>query len=246
LNGLGIVAALIAESRPLGSATRRSTEPTTLADGTQLIVTGVGPAAAAIGARRLLASGARALLSWGLAGALDPALAAGTVVLPREVISPEGRMLLTTADWRERVSAAIAANHVVSCGRLLTCREPLGSTAAKALAFSQTGAVATDMESSAVAEVASAERVAFLVVRAIVDTAQDALPEVALNATSIGEDRLRLGRLLATLARTPGELPALIRLARRYRSANRALSAVADSGVLTREIRREFAGGALP
>jgi adenosylhomocysteine nucleosidase len=244
LNELGIVAALIAESRPLGSASRRAAEPATLADGTQIIVTGVGPAAAAVGARRLLASGARALLSWGLAGALDPALAAGTVVLPREVISPEGRLLLTTADWRERVSKEIAASHVISGGRLLTCREPLASTAAKALAFRQTGAVAADMESSAIAEVAAAERVPFLVVRAIVDTAQDAVPEAALSATGAGQDRPRLGRLLATLARTPGDLPALIRLARRYRSASRALSAVAGSGVLTRELRRELSRGA--
>jgi hypothetical protein len=122
---------------------------------------------------------------------------------------------------------------VVSCGRLLTCREPLGSTAAKALAFRQTGAVAADMESSAVAEVASAERVPFIVVRAIVDTAQDAVPAAALSATGAGQDRPRLGRLLASLARTPGELPALIRLARRYRSASRTLAAVAGSGVLT-------------
>ena len=233
MNGLGIVAALIAESRPLGSASRRGAGPATLADGTQLIVTGVGPAAATVGARRLLASGARALLSWGLAGALDPALAAGTVLLPSEVISPEGRLLLTTTDWRDRVSKGLAARHVVCSGRLLTCREPLGSIAAKALAFRETGAVAADMESSAVGEVASAERVPFLVVRAIVDTAQDALPEVALSATGVGQDRLRLGRLLATIARTPGELPALIRLASRYRSASRALSAVAGSGVLT-------------
>ena len=107
----------------------------------------------------------------------------------------------------------------------------------KALAFRQTGAVAADMESSAVAEVACAERVPFLVVRAIVDTAEDAVPEVALSATGVGRDRLRIGRLLASLARTPGELPALIRLARRYRSASRVLSAVAGSGVLSRGLR---------
>jgi hypothetical protein len=101
------------------------------------------------------------------------------------------------------------------------------------------------MESSAVAEVASAGQVPFLVVRAIVDTAQDALPEVALSAAGTGEDRLRLGRLLATLARTPAELPALIRLAHRYRTASRALAAVAGSGALAREVSRELAGGAL-
>jgi adenosylhomocysteine nucleosidase len=246
LNGLGIVAALVAESRPLGRASRRGAEPATLADGTLLSVSGVGPAAAAEGARRLLAAGARALLSWGLAGGLDPALAAGTLVLPREVISPEGRVFLTTADWRQRVSDAIAARHRICCGRLLTCREPLGSTAAKALAFRQTAAVAVDMESSAVAEVAAAEQLPFLVVRAIVDTARDAVPRVALQATSAGEGSLRFGQLLASLARTPAELPPLIRLARRYRTASRALSAVAGSGALAREVLREVVGGALP
>jgi hypothetical protein len=96
-----------------------------------------------------------------------------------------------------------------------------------------------------VAEVAAAGRVPFLVVRAIVDTAQDALPELALSAVATGEDRPRVGRLLAALAHTPAELPALIRLAHRYRTASRALAAVAGSGALAREVSRELAGGAL-
>ena len=247
MNRLGIVAALVGESRPLGPATRRGAEPATLADGTLLVVSGIGPAAAAEGARRLVAAGARALLSWGLAGGLDPSLEAGTLLLPREVISPEGRVFLTSADWRDRVSDILpATRHGPCCGKLLTCREPLASTAAKALAFRQTGAVAVDMESSAVAEVASAERVPFLVVRAIVDTAQDAVPAVALNAAATGQNGPQFARLLATLASRPGELPALIRLARRYRTASHALSTVAGSGALARALSRELAGGAAP
>ena len=240
MNELGIVAALVAESRPLGPLTRRGAQPATLADGSLLVVSGIGPAAAAEGARRLLAAGVRALLSWGLAGGLDPSLEAGTLVLPREVISPEGRVLPTNADWRERVSDTIATRHRPCSGKLLTCREPLTSAAAKAIAFRQTGAVAVDMESSAVGEVASAERVPFLVVRAIVDTAQDAVPEVALSAAAPGQNGLQFGGLLATLASRPGELPALIRLACRYRRASHALSAVAGSGALavSRELVR--------
>ena len=241
MNGLGIVAALVAESRPLGLASRCGGEPTTLADGTLLVLSGVGPAAAAEGARRLLGTGARALLSWGLAGGLDPSLEAGSLVLPCEVISPEGRVFLTSAEWRQRVSDTLATRFAASSGRLLTCREPLGSTAAKALAFRQTGAVAVDMESSAVAEVAAAARVPFLVVRAIVDTGREAVPEVALSATRAGEDGPHFGRLLVALARAPGELPALLRLAHRYRAASRALSAVAGSGALA---SRAISGGA--
>jgi adenosylhomocysteine nucleosidase len=232
LNGVGILAALAAESRPLGAARRARNGPATLADGTLLILSGVGPAAASEGARRLAAAGVGALISWGMAGGLDPALAPGTVVLPGEVISPEGRSFTTAREWRERVSAAIASRQRVCSGRLLTCREALVSTTAKALAFRQTAAVAVDMESSGVAEVAADARLPFIAVRAIVDTASDPVPRVALTAVTADAGVLRLGRLLVALVRAPGELPALIRLAGRYRTARRALVGVASSGAL--------------
>jgi adenosylhomocysteine nucleosidase len=233
LNELGIVAALAAESRPLGAARRHGAAPATLGDGTLLVLSGIGPVSAAEGARRLVLSGVRALISWGVAGGLDPKLAAGTLVLPEAVISPEGRVFPTAHEWRARVHAALAVSHAVCGGRLLTCREPLGSTDAKARAFHETGAVAVDMESSAVAEVAASQRLPFLAVRAIVDTAADVVPRAALMAASPGSASLRLGRLLTALAGAPSELPALMRLASRYRAARRALSAVARSGALS-------------
>jgi len=246
LNGLGIVAALAAESRPLGATGRRDPGGlVTLADGTLLILSGVGLPGAAEGANRLVAAGVRALISWGMAGGLDPALVPGTLVLPHEVLSPEGRSFTTAADWRERVSAAIATRHPVCGGRLLSCREALGSVAAKALAFRETAAVAVDMESSAVAEVAAARRLPFLAVRAIVDGAADELPTAALQAATAGTGTLRIGRLLAALARAPGELPSLIGLVGRYGSARRALSAVARSGALAPQVVRDLPGGAL-
>jgi adenosylhomocysteine nucleosidase len=191
----------------------------------------MGRAAAAQGARRLVEAGARALISWGMAGGLDPALAAGTILLPSEVVSPDGALFLTARDWRERLSAAIVARHPVCCGRLLTYPQALGSRADKASAFRQTAAAAVDMESLAIAEVAASHRLPFLVVRAIVDTAQDTLPQALIEAAA-GGGALRVGRLLGSLARTPAELPGLIRLARRYRAASRALTSVARSGAL--------------
>jgi adenosylhomocysteine nucleosidase len=239
------VAALAAESRPLGRTPRPRDGPASLADGTLLIVSGVGPAAAGQGARRLAAAGAKALISWGMAGGLDPALAAGTVVLPIEVMSPEGALFSTSREWRERLCAALAARHPVCCGRLLTCRDALSSPAEKAHALRQTAAAAVDMESSAVAEVAANHRLPFLVVRAIVDTAGDALPRAALTAASAGARSVRIGPLLTTLVRTPAELPGLVRLARRYRVASRALAAVARSGALAPQVVPREAGPAL-
>jgi adenosylhomocysteine nucleosidase len=223
LNALGIVAALTVESRPLA--------PAALADGT-VIVSGVGPAAAQAGARRLAAAGARALVSFGLAGALDPALAPGTLVLASEVVSPAGSLFLTARQWREQLAAAVADRHPVCCGRLLTCGEPLRSAADKALAWSRSGAAAVDMESAAVAEVAAAAQLDFLVVRAIVDTASETLPRAALDAAPPGARAVRLAALLSAVARRPGEIAGLIRLASRYRTASRALATVAASGAL--------------
>jgi len=232
LNGLGIVAALAAEARPLGVTPRESRQPVELADGTLLIVSGVGPAAARDAARRLATAGVGALLSWGMAGALDPLLAPGTLVVPGEVVSPDGVLFATGHEWRERVSRAIPASQPLCSGRLLTSAEALGSLEAKSLALRRTAAVAVDMESSAIAEVAAASRLAFLVVRAIVDGATDPVPRAALSALTPGTDALRIARMLAALARAPAELPALIRLSGSYRSARRALAAVARTGAL--------------
>jgi hypothetical protein len=167
-----------------------------------------------------------------MAGGLDPALAAGTLVLPWEVVTPEGTRYLTAHDWREGTSSAIATICPVCGGRLLTSHEALCSVAAKTLAFRHTAAVAVDMESSAVAAVAAEARLPFLAVRAIVDTAREAVPQAALSAAAPGTGAVRIGQLLGALARTPYELPAMIRLASGYAAARRALAAVARSGAL--------------
>jgi adenosylhomocysteine nucleosidase len=222
LTRLGIVAAFAAESRLLGRA---------MADGTLLVVSGMGGAAAASGTRQLVDAGATALLSWGVAGGLDPALAPGALFLPGEVVSADGTVYPTAREWREALAAAVAFCHPVAGGRLLTSRQPLTSAAEKSIAFRETGAAAVDMESAAVAEVARAERLPFLAVRAILDTATDPLPRAALAAA--GSSSVRLPRLLAALARAPADIPALVRLAWRYRAASRSLAAVARAGTRT-------------
>ena len=245
MNGLGILAALAAESRELGAARRGPDRTATLADGTLLVLSGMGPEAAREGARLLIQAGATALLSWGMAGGLDPALAAGTVVLPGEVVSPDGSSFRTEPRWQAGVAAAVAARLPVSTGRLLTSAEPLGSSAAKADAFRRSAAVAVDMESAGVAAVASDARLPFLAVRVIVDTATDAVPPSALAAATAGSGALRLGRVLASLARTPRDIGPLIRLGSRYRIALGALRVVARSGALAPRLSTAATGTAL-
>ncbi|HYL71338.1 MAG TPA: purine and other phosphorylase-like protein, family 1 [Candidatus Dormibacteraeota bacterium] len=225
------MAALLAEARTLDPGIRYGDTVDSLADGTLLVVSGMGPAAAGQGARRLIEAGAGALMSWGMAGGLDPDLGTGTLLLPSEVVSPEGEVLRTASDWRERLCAALAAARPVCAGRLLTCREPLGTAADKASAFRRTGAAAVDMESFAVAEVAARGGLPFVALRVIVDAAADAVPR-ALLAVAAGTGAVQVWRLLGGLARAPADLAALSRLVRNYRVARRVLSIVARSGAL--------------
>jgi len=52
-------------------------------------------------------------------------------------------------------------------------------------------------------------------------------------AAASNEGHLRIWRVMGSLALTPGDVAAFIRLARRYRVASRSLAAVARVGSLT-------------
>ena len=197
-------------------------------------------AAAAHSARALIDAGAGALVSWGMAGGLDPALVAGTVFLPSEIVATDGTSLLTAPHWRERLSEAAraqggAALSIVVQGRLLTSPKAIGSLSDKATLFHQTGAAAVDMESLAIAEIAHTHQLPFIAIRVIVDSAEDALPG-AVTAAADSEGHLQVWRLMGALARAPADLAPLIRLAQRYRAANRSLAAIARVGSLARYV----------
>jgi adenosylhomocysteine nucleosidase len=230
LNAAGIVAALAAEARLLGPA-RPHGPVLALADGTLLVVSGMGPSAAADAAQRLLEAGATALVSFGVAGGLDPALEAGALVLPEEVICADGARHATAHGWRERVASAVADRYPACHGALLTCREPLCSPADKATAFRETGAVAVDMEGFAIAEIAARRGLPFLAVRSVLDAAADTLPPTLLRAID-ARGAASPGGVLSAIVRAPREWPDVLRLARRSRAAARPLLGVARSGAL--------------
>lgn len=165
-------------------------------------------------ARALLAAGATRLVSFGLAGGLDPALPPGTLVLATEVIA-DGQCWPTDPAW----AAAFPQAHRAP---VLGVVEPLTSRAAKAAAFARTGAVAVDMESGAVARVAAQAGVPLLVLRAVADPAGQAVPAAALRCLD-GQGRLRPRAALAALALHPW---AMGRLAWQARAGMKALRGV--------------------
>ncbi len=174
-------------------------------------------------AGRLIAEGADALLSFGIAGALAPDLVPGSLLLPRAVIAEDGSRLAVDEARRARAEATLAASGLrAASGDVLGASAPAASSARKEALHAATGAIAIDLESHLVARAASRAGKPFLVLRAIADPASRALPEAAL----IGLDasgRPALNRVLLSVLRNPRQIPALLRLAGDTRRALLAL-----------------------
>ncbi|MFH0340851.1 MAG: purine phosphorylase [Chromatiales bacterium] len=220
---LGIVTALSAEARCIAKA---GAVPGLMRIGdTLLYVSGIGQARARQAAEALVAQGARALLSWGTAGALASALRPGDVILPDTILVSDIPFPVDAA-WRTRLAARLAQHLTVHTGALLHTTEVIRTADKKRMLFERTGALAVDMESAAVAQVARRAKIPFAVLRAIVDPQTMAIPAAAL--TAIDElGRPRIAGLLAALAREPRDLLALVRLSACFRAALASLKRAA-------------------
>jgi len=206
----GFVVGLAIEARLLAQAIARqapSAKPL-------IACAAADPARARSGARRLLREGAGVLVSFGIAGGLDPKLAPGDLVLAERITSPDGDTVAADpglhAAWAAAAEAA-GLHHVG--GSLLESARILASVAEKRAAHRSSGALAVDMESRAVAGVAAEAVVPFIAVRAIADPAGRPLPRSVIG--SIGPDgRPRVGRVLLRVCLRPWETPALLQLRR--------------------------------
>lgn len=185
--------------------------------GWPVVIGGGSHAGALAAAEQAVRGGARALLSFGLAGGLDPALRPGMILLPTEVIT-EGQRFPTDPALRQCLGTTAEKS-------LLGASKTVTTAAAKAQLFTTTGAVAVDLESGAVARVAQARNLPFAVLRAICDPADRDLPPAALIALD-QHGAIGLARVLASILAHPSQLPALMTLAADAASARRALHAV--------------------
>ena len=178
-------------------------------------------------ARRLIAEGASGLLSFGTAGALSPALAAGDVIVATSVIGAGGGAFSAERSWCDALAAAASAARLTPrLGSMRAVERPVTSVAEKSALYRAEGALAVDMESGAVARAARDAGLPFAVVRVIIDSAARAVPPAAMAAMAPG-GRIDIAGLARALWREPGQLAGLLVLARDAAVARRSLGRAA-------------------
>jgi adenosylhomocysteine nucleosidase len=95
----------------------------------------------------------------------------------------------------------------------------------KAALFRETGALAVDMETAAIAAACQRAGVPLLAMRAISDTADTPLPAPLAEWFDLARQRPRPRRLLAYLCRRPSAIGPFVRFLRGLPTARRALTA---------------------
>ncbi len=222
----GLVTALRAEASCVTSARVSLNEKVQVSDHVVLWLSGMGAQAARTAAKGLCQYGVTALVSFGVAGALDSNLKPGDLVLPDAIHN--GEQLPVATAWRNRLQQMLPADITAVNGILANSAVPLTGEKAKQHLAQATGACAVDMESGAIAEVAATVGIPFIAVRAIIDPLQFSPPEVLLSAV-YPDGGVNPMLLLALLLKRSVHLGTLIQMGAGMRAARRTLSRVIQS-----------------
>ncbi len=170
----------------------------------RIVAVGGGTAAGARGAARtLIEQGATALISFGLAGGLDPALRPGALLVPRRVRVEDA--------WQNADAGLSRALGGPTVDGILGAETVAATAADKARLWRESGCAGVDLETGIIAALAQAHGLPFAALRAVCDPAGMDLPPAALLALS-AEGRIGLPRVLGSVIRAPAQMPALLTL----------------------------------
>jgi adenosylhomocysteine nucleosidase len=151
----------------------------------------------------------RGVISFGVAGGLDPALRSGDVVVATEVLSGDTRWLAGLALNDDLIETVALGRRRVVRGCVAGVEQVVAARSGKAALRSETGAAAVDMESHIAAAYAAEAGLPFAALRVIADPATRALPAIARSAIKPNGD-IDLRKVLRGIARNPLTLRALV------------------------------------
>jgi hopanoid-associated phosphorylase len=164
----------------------------------------------------------RGVISFGVAGGLDPSLKSGDIVVATEVMAGDTRWLAGLSLTEAQIASIALGRRRVVRGLLAGVEEVVAASACKAALHSETGAAAVDMESHIAAAYAADAGIPFAALRVISDPAHRALPVVARKAIKPNGD-LDLVRIMGSVVRNPRSLRALVSTGIDFNRALRSL-----------------------
>lgn len=222
-----LIVALPAEARSIGAARARVGDCVRHGGG-WLAVSGIGPVHAARAAQRALACGATTLANWGVAGALDPGLVPGDVLVPDRIRSAgDAGGFTPDPDACAALIHACGGRLRLGRGTLWSAAAPVATRAEKRALAASSGALAVDMEAAAIAAVARGAGVPFVAVKVICDPVTREVPPRVARALDGADGGVSLRMLFAIAGGGPATWRAVRELARDFALARRALATAA-------------------
>lgn len=191
-----------------------------------LMYSGAGAENARKAAELLVSKGATQLMSWGCAAALSPDLKMGDLVLADRLMGSDGVETPVNATWHQHARKVLGSDIAAYKGAVCASDTLVSTAQAKQDLYIKTGAIALDMESGAIAQVAQHYALPFLAIRAIADPASMDLP-LAVSKALNENGEVEITKILASLVFNPKELPHLIQLGQYFQLAKNTLSNVA-------------------
>ena len=164
----------------------------------------------------------RGVISFGVAGGLDPSLKSGDVVVATEVLAGAARWLAGLPLNEELIASVGLGNRRIVRGRLAGAEEVVVARHIKAALHLETGAAAVDMESHIAAAYAAENDLPFAALRVISDPAHRALPHLTTSAIK-PDGKVDVWKVMRGIARNPKAIPSLISTGRDF---NRALKSL--------------------
>jgi adenosylhomocysteine nucleosidase len=164
----------------------------------------------------------RGIISFGIAGGLDPSLKAGDLVVANEIMTTDTRWATAPALSESLVEGTNIGRRRIVGGTIVGAEEIILDPRDKIVLHKETGATAVDMESHIAAAYATSVGLPFAALRVINDPASRSLPALALNALKPNGD-ICPRKVLRGVARKPTVIPSLMRTAHDFNRAIKTL-----------------------
>jgi len=193
--------------------------------GVEVVCSGCDPARLRVLLDGLAPARYRGVISFGLSGALDPALQPGDIVVATEIKSDAGAWPVAAALSGAVTERLRGIGSTATRAALAGVNAPVMEATNKADLWERTGAAAVDMESHVAASFGAAVGLPVCALRVISDPAARNLPPVAARALR-ADGRVDLAAVFAGLAANPKQIPLLIQAGRDARIAFSALRRV--------------------